>query len=206
MQSTIILTALGGSSAIFAGAGLAQSVADGIAGKSDLAVIDILFAAGAVKGAKECYDRTLEVATAKNTAETVTVPTPENTNTAKEISKAELVRQNYANGEKAELAQYELELKEYPNTKRQVSIRAYDENGNLSMKRTRVDLFNEKGIIEVKASKNAPLTNNQKALYPLIAKYGGRVVGIKYGSYDIPPQDVYITRDGVTVLLFSKGG
>lgn len=42
--------------------------------------------------------------------------------------------------------------------------------------------------IEVKASKTAPLTNNQKELYPQIAKYGGKVVGKKYGTYDIEPQ------------------
>ena len=90
MQSTIILTALGGSSAIFAGAGLAQSVADGIAGKSDLAVIDILFAAGAVKGAKECYDRTLEVATAKNTAKTSTNISVENSFTASNLKNGTL--------------------------------------------------------------------------------------------------------------------
>lgn len=118
----------------------------------------------------------------------------------------EQLRQNYADGEKAELAQYDLEIKEHPNTKRQVTIRAYDENGNLSTKRTRVDLFNDKGIIEVKASKTAPLTNNQKELYPQIAKYGGKVVGKKYGTYDIEPQDIYLTREGVTSLLFKKGG
>lgn len=33
-----------------------------------------------------------------------------------------------------------------------------------------------------------PLTNNQKELYPQIAKYGGKVVGKKYGTYDIEPQ------------------
>ena len=90
LQSTIILTALGGSSAIFAGAGLAQSVADGIAGKFDLAVIDILFAAGAVKGAKECYDRTLEVATAKNTAKTSTDISVENSFTASNLKNGTL--------------------------------------------------------------------------------------------------------------------
>ena len=206
LNSAIIQTALGGTSFLFGSISLAQSQNDLENHDYDLMVLDIIFATGGFVAAERCFDSAAEISSAKNTAETVTVPTPENTNTAKEISKAELVRQNNANGEKAELAQYELELKEYPNTKRQVSIRAYDGNGNLSMKRTRADLFNEKGIIEVKASKNAPLTNNQKALYPLIAKYGGRVVGIKYGSYDIPPQDVYITRDGVTVLLFSKGG
>ena len=119
---------------------------------------------------------------------------------------AEQLRQNYADGEKAELAQYNLEMKEHPNTKRQVTIRAYGENGNLSKNRTRVDLFNDKGVIEVKASKTAPLTKNQKELYPQIAKYGGKVVGKKYGTYDIEPQDIYLTRDGVTSLLFKKGG
>lgn len=87
MQSTMILTELGGSSVIFAGAGLAQAVADGSAGKFDLAFIDLLFVAGAAKAAKNCYDSTVKIASAKNTAETVTVPTPENTNTAKEIRK-----------------------------------------------------------------------------------------------------------------------
>ena len=119
---------------------------------------------------------------------------------------AEQLRQKYADGEKAELAQYNLEMKEHPNTKRQVTIRAYGENGNLSKNRTRVDLFNDKGVIEVKASKTAPLTKNQKELYPQIAKYGGKVVGKKYGTYDIEPQDIYLTRDGVTSLLFKKGG
>ncbi len=118
----------------------------------------------------------------------------------------EQLRQNYADGEKAELAQYELEMKEHPNTKRQVTIRAYDENGNLSKKRTRVDLLNDKGVIEVKASTTAPLTNNQKELYPQIAKYGGKVVGKKYGTYDIEPQDIYLTREGVTSLFLKKGG
>ena len=118
----------------------------------------------------------------------------------------EQLRQNYADGEKAELKQYDLELQEYPNTKRQVSIKAYDEYGNLSSKRTRVDLFNDRGIIEVKASKTAPLTKNQSELYPQLAKYGGKVVGKKYGTYDIEPQDVYLTRNGVTTKLYEKGG
>ncbi|WP_019680070.1 VWA domain-containing protein [Ruminococcus flavefaciens] len=83
MQSTMILTALGGSSVIFAGAGLAQAVADGRAGKFDLVLIDLVFVGAAVKGAKSCYDSTVKIASAKNTAETVTVPTPENSNTAK---------------------------------------------------------------------------------------------------------------------------
>ena len=105
----------------------------------------------------------------------------------------EQLRQNYADGEKAELKQYELELKEHPNTKRQVSIRAYDENGNLSNKRTRVDLFNDNGIIEVKASKTAPFTKNQKELFPLLEKYGGKVVGKKYGTFELKPQDIFVT-------------
>ena len=45
--------------------------------------IDILFAVGACAGAKTCYDSTVKIASAKNTAKTVTIPAPENTNTAK---------------------------------------------------------------------------------------------------------------------------
>ena len=109
----------------------------------------------------------------------------------------EQVRQNYVDGEKAELKQYELELKENPNTKRQVSIRVYDENGNLSIKRTKVDLLNDKGVIEVKASKTAPFTKNQKELFPLLEKYGGKVVGKKYGTFELKPQNIFVTREGV---------
>lgn len=47
---------------------------------------------------------------------------------------------------------------------------------------------------------------NQKELYPQIAKYGGKVVGKKYGTYDIEPQDIYLTRESVTSSLFKKGG
>ncbi len=110
----------------------------------------------------------------------------------------EQLRKNYADGEKAELKQYELELKEHPNTKRQVSIRAYDENGNLSTKRTRIDLLNDKGLIEVKATKTAPFTKNQRELFPLLEKYGGKVVGKKYGTFDLSPQNIFVTREGIT--------
>ena len=51
-------------------------------------VIDLLFAAGAAKGAKSCYDSTVKIASAKNTAETVTIPTPDNTNVSNENASA----------------------------------------------------------------------------------------------------------------------
>lgn len=31
-------------------------------------------------------------------------------------------------------------------------------------------------------------------------------IGKKYGTYDIKPQDIYLTREGVTSLLYKKGG
>lgn len=60
-----------------------------------------------------------------------------------------------------------MNFKEYPDTKRQISVRAYDSNGNLSTQRTRLDLFNV-NIIEVKSSNTAPFIKNKKLLFPLL--------------------------------------
>ena len=83
LNSAIIQTALGGTSFLFGSISLAQSQNDLENHDYDLMVLDIIFATGGFVAAERCFDSAAEISSAKNTAETVTVPTPENTNTAK---------------------------------------------------------------------------------------------------------------------------
>ena len=83
LNSAIIKTALGGTSFLFVSISLAQSQNDLENHDYDLMVLDIIFATGGFVAAERCFDSAAEISSAKNTAETVTVPTPENTNTAK---------------------------------------------------------------------------------------------------------------------------
>ena len=82
LNSAIIQTALGGTSFLFGSISLAQSQNDLENHDYDLMVLDIIFATGGFVAAERCFDSAAEISSAKNTAETVTVPTPENTNTA----------------------------------------------------------------------------------------------------------------------------
>ena len=88
LNSAIIQTALGGTSFLFGSISLAQSQNDLENHDYDLMVLDIIFATGGFVAAERCFDSAAEISSAKNTAETVTVPTPENTNTVTDKTSA----------------------------------------------------------------------------------------------------------------------
>ena len=109
LNSAIIQTALGGTSFLFGSISLAQSQNDLENHDYDLMVLDIIFATGGFVAAERGFDSAAEISSAKNTAETVTVPTPENTNTSsgkaapsysKQLSGTKVYRTNdgYTNG------------------------------------------------------------------------------------------------------------
>ena len=79
---------------------------------------------------------------------------------------------------------------------RRLSVRAFDENGNLLPGRTVLDAFGtsldsgEFGALEFKLSENAPYTNRQLEHFPYLQQYGGLVVGNNGRAIGLPAGSV----------------
>ncbi len=88
----------------------------------------------------------------------------------------------------------------------QVSVRPYDQSGNPTDYRVRLDAMGRDDtgalrLTDFKSSPTAGLTPNQAAGYPLLEQYGGKVVGNSGGTdypagFPIPPTHVDILRPG----------
>lgn len=88
----------------------------------------------------------------------------------------------------------------------QVSVRPYDDSGNLTPYRVRLDAMGSDSdgnlhLTDFKSSDTAGFTPNQDSGYPLIERNGGQVVGNNGGAsypagFQIPPTPVDILRPG----------
>jgi hypothetical protein len=93
------------------------------------------------------------------------------------------------------------------NVEDQVSVRPYTNTGELADYRVRLDAIGSDDagnmkLTDFKSSDTAGFTPNQRTGYPLLAKYGGVVVGNSGGeSYPagtvIPPTKVDVIRPGI---------
>ncbi|MCR5599336.1 MAG: HINT domain-containing protein [Ruminococcus sp.] len=122
-----------------------------------------------------------------------------------DCTKAQVLDDNKAKGKKAQDERHAELLKDHPDTQQEVTIRPYDENGNLVDYNVRVDEINNEFFNEVKASETAPYTTNQRKGYELLQKYGGEIRGKGKPGFEggtkLPPTPGYTTRNGVTVPL-----
>lgn len=123
--------------------------------------------------------------------------------------KAKILEENKNTGEKAESNRYKAVKKEDPTAQKQISMRAYNDDGSLSDKRIRLDILGKNGGNEVKGSETATFTPGQKTEYPKLIKNGGVIVGKgkpgypggkSYGPGDL---QINVTRPSGTVP-FSK--
>ena len=93
------------------------------------------------------------------------------------VQKQEQLKKNIAAGKKAEEMRYNEILAEDPTAKQHISMRAFEDDGTLSKDRVILDNLSKSGGNEVKASDLAKLTENQRSVYPKLAKNGGVIVG-----------------------------
>ena len=82
LSSAAIFLALGGSCLIFFAMNCAAAQADWESGNYDLAILEMIFAAGSVIGAKNCFDNAGAIVSASATASSITDPSPSNKQTA----------------------------------------------------------------------------------------------------------------------------
>ena len=86
LSSAAIFLALGGSCLIFFTMNCAAAQSDWESGNYDLAILEMIFAAGSVIGAKNCFDSAGAIASASTTAKTVTDTSVDNKQTASETN------------------------------------------------------------------------------------------------------------------------
>ena len=98
--------------------------------------------------------------------------------------KAKILEENKNTGEKAESDRYNAVKKEDPTAQKQISMRAYNDDGTLSDKRVRLDILGKDGGNEVKGSETASFTPGQKTEYPKLIKNGGVIVGKGKPGYE----------------------
>ncbi|MGN0631730.1 MAG: polymorphic toxin-type HINT domain-containing protein [Ruminococcus sp.] len=85
-----------------------------------------------------------------------------------ECTKAQVVAENQKNGKKAQEARHNELLETHPETQSEITIRPFDDNGNLVDYNVRVDELTNEFFNEVKATETAPYTKNQLKGYELL--------------------------------------
>lgn len=100
----------------------------------------------------------------------------------------------YINQLKSDLKRHQKLLKEHPETKQEITIKPFDNDGNLVDYNVRSDEITNDFFYEAKASDTAPYTQNQKNGGMIRGKgkdgfLGGTILG---------PLKEYMTRNGIT--------
>lgn len=120
-----------------------------------------------------------------------------------ECTKQQVLEDNRKKGIKAQEERHNELIKTNPETQQEITIRPYDDNGNLVDYNVRVDELNNDFFNEVKASETAPYTKNQKQGYELLQRNGGEIRGAGKpgfkGGTPLGPTSGYTTRNGKTV-------
>ena len=114
----------------------------------------------------------------------------------------EQLAKNSSDGKKAQELRHQKLLKEHPETKQEITIKPFDNDGNLVDYNVRVDEITNDFFNEVKASDTAPYTQNQKNGYKLLQRIGGMIRGKGkdgfLGGTKLGPLKGYTTRNGIT--------
>ena len=122
-----------------------------------------------------------------------------------ECTKQQVLDENRQNGRQAQEERHNELLKDYPETQQEITIRPYDDNGNLVDYNVRVDEINNDFFNEVKATETAPYTRNQRKGYELLQRNGGEIRGSGKPGFEggtkLGPTPGYTTRSGKTVPL-----
>ena len=114
----------------------------------------------------------------------------------------EQLAKNSSDGKKAQELRHQKLLKEHPETKQEITIKPFDNDGNLVDYNVRVDEITNDFFNEVKSSDTAPYTKNQKNGYKLLQRNGGMIRGKGkdgfLGGTILGPLKGYTTRNGIT--------
>lgn len=122
-----------------------------------------------------------------------------------ECTKQQVLDENRRNGRQAQEERHNELLKDYPETQQEITIRPYDDNGNLVDYNVRADEINNDFFNEVKATETAPYTRNQRKGCELLQRNGGEIRGSGKPGFEggtkLGPTPGYTTRSGKTVPL-----
>lgn len=122
-----------------------------------------------------------------------------------ECTKQQVMDENRQSGRQAQEERHNELLKTHPETQQEITIRPYDDSGNLVDYNVRVDEINNDFFNEVKASETAPYTKNQQKGYELLQRNGGEIRGAGKPGFEggtkLGPTPGYTTRSGKTVPL-----
>lgn len=116
-----------------------------------------------------------------------------------------ILADNRKKGKLAQEKRHNELIESHPETKQEITIRPFDDNGELVDYNVRVDELTNSFFNEVKASESAPYTPNQLNGYLLLQRNGGMIRGAGKPGFEggtkLAPLPGFTTRNGITSPL-----